>query len=256
MTTAAAWAEHLATWAIDPGILEQAPESPFIHPPSVFALPDTMADSPSHRLAREVLQPGDSILDVGCGGGIATFAIASPGHHVIGVDHQQEMLDMYTAAAAQRGLTSETHLGDWPDIEAEVPVADVVVCHHVVYNVPRISEFMNALNSHARKRVVLELPQQHPLSGEAELWQHFWNVTRPHHPTALDLLSIAHELGFDANAEMFTVPVRPIADEQQAIEYIRIRLCLDSSRDNDIRDFLREHPLPSTRHLTTISWDV
>jgi len=35
--------------------------------------------------------------EVGCGGGIAAFATVPPVRHVIGVDHQPEMLDMFSA---------------------------------------------------------------------------------------------------------------------------------------------------------------
>lgn len=46
-------------------------------------------------------------------------------------------------------------------------------------NGAEISLFLQALNGHARRRVVLELPMHHPMSNMNPLWQTFWGLTRP-----------------------------------------------------------------------------
>jgi 2-polyprenyl-3-methyl-5-hydroxy-6-metoxy-1,4-benzoquinol methylase len=91
-SAAVKWRSDLASWAIPQEILDQAEVAPWVHPPALFALPSKIADSPSHVKAREVISETDSILDIGCGGGVATFAVAKRGNHVIGVDHQAEKL--------------------------------------------------------------------------------------------------------------------------------------------------------------------
>ena len=64
-------------------------------------MPDEIKDSPSHKKAREALSDGGSVLDVGCGGGIAAFALAPKINRVFGVDHQPEMLKMFNNNAAR-----------------------------------------------------------------------------------------------------------------------------------------------------------
>ena len=96
------WRESLSAWAIPDEIINNAPENPWIHPPVMFELPDVIEDSISHQRAREVLVSGDSVLDIGCGGGIAAFAVVPPATHVIGVDHQAEMLEMFSKNAKDR----------------------------------------------------------------------------------------------------------------------------------------------------------
>ena len=56
--------------------------------------PTSSESTPSHERAREAVPEGGSVLDVGCGGGVAAFALTPPATSVIGVDHQSEMLAM------------------------------------------------------------------------------------------------------------------------------------------------------------------
>jgi len=258
METAAGniWRDSLAAWAIPKEILDEAPENPWIHPPVMFQLPDVIEDSISHQRAREVITPGGSILDIGCGGGIAAFAVTPPATHVIGVDHQSEMLEMFEENAKARGLTSQEFDGFWPDVANEVPVADVVATHHVVYNVPKIEEFLLAMNAHAKKRVVIEMPQRHPLTTATPLWKHFWNLDRPMNPTPQDLMKVLAELGINAHLELWDGQMRTEADLVSQAHFSRIRLCLPESREQEVLDFLKEQPKVAIRNLATIWWDI
>ena len=250
------WRAALAAWAIPDSILEQAPEDPWIHPPALFQLPEVIEESISHQRAREALKAGGSVLDIGCGGGIAAFALTPPAIHVIGVDHQPEMLEMFSANARKRGVISEVYEGFWPDIASQVPKADVATAHHVVYNVSRIEEFLIALNAHATHRVVLEMPQRHPLSNSVALWKHFWNLERPIDPTPNDLMMVLAGLGFAAHLELWDGTMRQESDLAQLAHYSRIRLCLPASREGEVLDFLKNDPLIPRRKLATIWWEA
>jgi SAM-dependent methyltransferase len=250
------WARDLAEWAIPESIMTQAPESPWIHPPAMFTLPSEIPDSPSHQRAREAMPSNGSVLDIGCGGGIAAFAIAPPAGTVIGVDHQDEMLKMFAESANAKGFEHQEVLGDWPDVSPQTPIADVVTCHHVAYNVAQIEPFLKALDSHATKRVVIEIPQQHPLSTMRDSWKHFWNLDRPVNPTPQDLIAVLAEMGIAADLELWQGPkLRPLNIEDD-VRFLRIRLCLDSSRDQEIRQFLESQKPMESRALATIWWDV
>ena len=113
MNTARAikWKKDLESWAIPQEIIDQAEESPWIHPPVLFQIPDTITETVSHQKAKEALPENGSVLDIGCGGGIAAFALAEKAKHVIGVDHQAEMLTMFSQNAKNRGLTSDNISG-------------------------------------------------------------------------------------------------------------------------------------------------
>ncbi|MFI5035617.1 MAG: class I SAM-dependent methyltransferase [Acidimicrobiales bacterium] len=257
MTSAAdRWRESLAAWALPDAIVASAEESPWIHPPELFGVPDEIVDTPSHARARESVPPGGTVLDVGCGGGIAAFAVVPPAGHVIGVDQQAEMLAMFRRNAEQRGVAVDTIEGSWPSVAPATPNADVVTAHHVLYNVGEVVPFLRALSDHARSRVVVELPDHHPLTAMAPAWRHFWQLERPDKPTPQDLLDVVAEMGLAAHREQWCGPPRTVPDPELAARFLRIRLCLPATREPDVLEFLRSRPPVSERELSTIWWDA
>lgn len=255
MSAADKWREDLASWSIPQQILDQAPEAPWIHPTALFEIPEVILDSPSHQRAREVIADGGSVLDIGCGGGVASFGITPPATLVIGVDEQQSMLDLYEANAKKFNVPCQTINGQWPQVAHTTPTADVVVVHHVAFNVGDIVPFLKELNSHANKRVVMELPVFHPMTNMSEGWKHFWNLTRPTVPHASDLINVLNEIGITATIEYFESEILLDKKTPDSNAYIRRRLCLDESRQNEVDTFISTHPFPERRQLAVIWWE-
>lgn len=255
MTAAESWRQALQAWAIPEEILAQAEESPWIHPPALFQIPSVITPTPSHQRAREALGDEASVLDVGCGGGVAAFALLPEVKRVIGVDHQGEMLAMFEANAHDRGLSVATVEGFWPEVASRTDSADVVTAHHVVYNVGDVVPFLRALDEHARYRVVLEMPTRHPLAPMSEAWQHFWNLERPSGPTPDDLMEVLREMGLRAVQERFEGTMRQESSLDEAAHFTRIRLCLPKSREPEVRDYLQDHQNPTNRSLATVWWN-
>ncbi len=239
------WADGLAQWAIPEEILAQAPTSPWQHDTAMFVVDDTLdRNARAAEIARSVLPTsGGVVLDVGCGGGRAAMSLVPPAERVIGVDENPAMLAEFIGAAARVGARSMTVEGRWPDVAPDTPTADVVVCHHVAYNVAEIEPFLLALTAHARLAVVLVLPPRHPLSGWNDAWRHFWGLERPAGPTADDLAEVLAGLGLDA--ERFDVPRPPLArataDDASRVPSARRRLCLSEDRDDELAAYLVAH---------------
>ncbi len=252
MTAEQRWAEQLAAWAIPDEILAQAPESPWIHPVRMFTVTGDEPDSPSRRRALEALPDGGSVLDVGSGGGRASLALVPPAGRLVAVDSREEML-----RADARGVLHEEHLGRWPDVEAGVPVADVVVCHHVVYDVAPLTAFAQALDRHAIRRVVLELPARHPLAGLAPYWKSFWDLDRPDGPSSDDCVAVLHEAGLDAHADVWDDDwsARRVLTPEEHARFTRIRLCLPESREPEVAAALAAAPDAGPRRTATVWWD-
>jgi SAM-dependent methyltransferase len=230
------------------------PVAPFRAPDA----PDPDEGTPSQARALEALPAGGSVLDVGCGGGRAAFAVAPPAAEVTGVDERSRMLTEFAATARARGLIHHEVEGRWPEVADELPAADVVVCHHVAYNVADLPAFALALSAHARRRVVLELSRNHPLAYLSPLWQRFWGLARPDGPTADTALAVLREAGLPARAEQWDDPT-PARESwltpAQQVEIVRIRLCLTPDRDAEVAAALRDLLRPSPRRTVTIWWD-
>lgn len=252
------WAESLAEWAIPEEILAVGQTSPWAHDVSTFVVDDTLDRSVrSAEVARSVLPTsGGSVLDVGCGGGRAAMSIAPPADRVIGVDESAAMLAAFTTAAAESGVRSMTVQGRWPDVADDAPIADVVVCHHVAYNVADIEPFLLELTAHARLAVVVVVPVMHPRSCWSHAWQHFWGLDRPTTPTSDDLVAVLDELGFAA--ERWEMPRPPLSrhaeDPASFLPAAGRALCLPESRRDEIAGYLADHPPAWVRTHTVLRW--
>jgi SAM-dependent methyltransferase len=282
------WALELAAWRIDDAILAAAPESPYGYPPALFRAPATggpgsergtrgqqrsgIPGTPSRQRAAEALPPGGSVLDVGCGGGAAGLALVPSAGELTGVDKSPAMLASFRDAAAARGLAPDsvhTVEGAWPDIADLAPVADVVVCHHVAYNVPDLAAFARALTVHARRRVVVELTAVHPWVPLGPLWRRVHGQTRPDGPSAHLAVEVLAEEGIEARVAEWERPDRwatamaaePDDEgarriEAETVAFTRRRLCLPADRDAEVAALMAELGGRPPTAVATLFWDT
>lgn len=254
---AARWADELVAWAIPDHILAQAPESPWGYVPAMFkAATGEAGPSLATQRALEALEPGGRVLDVGCGGGAAAFALVPPAGYVIGVDESAAMLELFATTAAERGVGCETIEGRWPDVAPQTPMADVVVCHNVFYNVAALVPFARALGEHSRTRVVVEITASHPLTRQARYWKHFWGLDRPDGPTAELALAVLREAGIAATMAAAKGTERDDSEVDRAtlVAFVRRRLCLGPERDAEIDELLGDD-IHATGDRAVIWWD-
>jgi SAM-dependent methyltransferase len=255
------WAEALAEWTIPPDILAAAPEPPFGFPPALFersarAALDDGEPTPSRARALDALATAGSVLDVGAGGGAASLPLAPPAARIAAVDESGSMLDSFAAAAEGLGVTHAEIRGRWPDASWAAPDTDVVVCHHVVYNVPDLARFLAHLDRHARRRVVVELTARHPQSDLEALWRTIHGIERPHAPTYAEAVGVAAALGYDPHVERFSRPSLWVgAPREEQVAFARRRLCAGPEHDEQIRRHVAAHA-GTARELVTLWWDA
>jgi SAM-dependent methyltransferase len=270
MTAVERWRTQLEAWAIPEEIIAAAPESPWGFPPGLFAQRAASALhrglSPANHRALEALPEGGTVLDVGVGGGAGSLPLARKAGLLTGVDSSQAMLDSFAEAAAGEGVESATVLGSWPDAASSVEPADVVICHHVFYNVADLEPFVRALSEKAIRRVVIEMTPAHPLAWMNDLWLEFHKLARPDGPTYADAVEAVKEMGFDVQKLLSSGPpvMSGFANRQDAIALVRKRVCLRPDRDEDLAealgDRLTEHDglwtaSPPQHEIATLGWD-
>lgn len=221
----------------------------------------------SYELAAAALATPGTVLDVGAGAGAASLPLArwAGARSLVAVDSSPSMLDAFRDRATRLGIGSQTVLGRWPDVAELTPVADVVVCHHVFYNAPDLGDFALALDRHARRRVVVELPETHPLTPLNPLWLRLHDLRRPEGPTVEDAVAVLREVGIEPRSRRWPRPPRPeYSSLDELVAVTGQRLCLPPERAGELTDVLLElgvdpaHPrdlAPTPDNLATLWWD-
>lgn len=251
----ARWREKMVGLAIPDAILQAAPESPYGFPAAIWGRPARPADTPSRRRALEGLRENHLVLDVGAGGGSASLALAERNPHIVAVDENASLLDAFSANARSAGLGHSVIVGRWPDVASEAPLADLVVCHHVVYNALGLTAFADALSRHATRRVVVELTETHPLDGFGDLWRHFHGIDRPAGPDADDALAVLAEAGIEVQSERWERPsMWSDAPRSAVVAFVRRRLCLTPEHDPAIDSLIGDAAERSPRQVVTMWW--
>ncbi len=102
------------------------------------------------RQLNEHVQPGSSILDVGCGQGTQALRLVEQGHRVTGLDRSIALLDLCRTDAADRGLLIDLREGDLRDLDSMLfhPAPDsfdVVCAHGVLMYVEDRDDFVASL---------------------------------------------------------------------------------------------------------------
>jgi hypothetical protein len=257
------WAQSLDEWAIPKNILERAPSNPWEFPPALFArIAEQAMANASNSVARErgieLLPDGGSVLDVGVGAGAASLPLCPPAGLLIGVDDLPAMLDVFSRNANDLPVQNRVVRGRWPGVAPEVEPADVVVCHHVFYNVRELMPFIAALTDHARIRVVVQLTATHPTSVYNPLWLALHGIERPSTPTADDALALLAAMGIDAESERSeTRWTGPGGDRAEVVAYVSRRICIGPDRASEV-DALLGPDCPeigtSHREVVTVWW--
>lgn len=244
----AAWAEDLSGWGVPDEILAQAPESPWVYPGRVFEeRAERQVAQPaglSYQRAVEALASGGTVLDVGSGAGAACLPLATKASLITAVDADQAMLSRLAGVAARMPGSHarvDAIAGTWPEVSAQVGPADVVQCHHVLYNVGDLQPFVEALTNHARARVVVEVTERHPLEPMNPLWMRFHSLARPAGPSADQAAAAIASLGLDVHTERWgTAPLHRYGSFDEMVAFHRRRLCLPAGADPEVAAALEE----------------
>jgi SAM-dependent methyltransferase len=254
-TAADRWRVLQQARGLPPEILAKAPETPWKHDPRAFRAPVEPHDTPSRDAALALLAPergsgrARTVLDVGCGGGSASLAVADRADLLVGLDHDPGMLKVFAADAAARGVEHRAVLGEWPAAADDAGIADVVLCHHVGYNTVEIAPFLVGLTVAARRGVVMELTGQHPMAWLDPLWVRFHDFHRETSATADDVVAVLAQLGITPEVTRWERPARLPEDP----EWVAKRLCLPVERAGEVAEALLDIA-PRPRTTVTLTW--
>jgi len=250
------WRNAQLDAAVPQSIVDSAPEPEGSLEPERFRWrPEEDARQevrPSRRRALEALPEGGVVLDVGVGGGASSLGLVPKPGLIVGIDPLEGMLESFAASARQAGVATRTVLGAWPHVADEVEPVDVAVCHHVLYRVAEIEEFLAELTGRARHRVVLELSARPPLTALNPLWKILHGIERPDWLIADDLEALLVGLGVAVEREDIVLPPRTREVTPELVAFSRRRLYVGAERDPEIEAYLRG--VPSQEQTVVALW--
>ncbi len=157
-------------------------------------------DDPLVNHLRQVVTSEQVVLDVGAGGGRLALPMALEAKKVIAVEPSPSMCRVLREVADEFDVWNvEVLEADW--LEAEVPVADLAICCHVLYVIRDIEAFVRKLEKHA-KRVIVVVYQAPPQSQIYPLWEPVHGVPRLSLPSLPEFLEVLNQLDVKPEIEV------------------------------------------------------
>ena len=191
-----------------------------------FRVDPRRSDDPLvNRLLQEVA-PHHTVIDVGAGGGRLALPLALRCRRVAAVEPSASMANVLLQQMADCHIPNVS-LVTSPWEEAEVGVADIVLCSHVLYTIRNIEPFVRKLEAHARERVLTVLFQDRPQARIDPLWQDIHGEARQPLPSLSAFQDVLDELGIEAQTgEIPPQPPRGFDSLEEALQQLSRRLYL------------------------------
>jgi SAM-dependent methyltransferase len=187
--------------------------------------PRRAADPLLDHLLQQV-SPGQTLIDVGAGGGRLALPLALHCESVTAVEPSESMVDVLESQARQHEINNvSTVHARWED--AVVEPADVVLSVHVVYVVQDIGTFIRKMDARANSRAVVVLYESAPMSRLYPLWRQVHGSERLSLPAAPQLREVLDELGISYRQDVIPgTPGRGYESPEHALDQISRRLYL------------------------------
>jgi SAM-dependent methyltransferase len=203
----------------------------------------------------ELVEPGETWIDIGAGGGRLALPIARFASEVIAVEPSDGMLEVLRSDMLEHRIYNVRIIQSrWPLEDA--PPGDVALIAHVGYDIQRIGPFLDAMERSARRLCVAVMLDTPPRALVDSLWPSVHGEPRvplPALPEFLTLL-ISRERQFEVRLS----PRPPMSYESrdEAIGFIRRQLWIreGSGKDQALQLVLDER-LQERDGRVALSWE-
>lgn len=147
---------------------------------------------------QSLVQPGETWLDIGAGGGRYALPLAVKVGEVIALDPSQSMLNALREGASASGIENVRIINArWP--LADAPTADVALAANVLYDIDDVEGFLEAMEASARRLCVVVMAEFTPPTPVDRLWPDVHGIERAELPAlaAFETLLLARGTLFE-----------------------------------------------------------
>jgi SAM-dependent methyltransferase len=232
-TVERSWAERVRANREQVDRVREVPDGRDFYAPvtSLFRADPRRTDEPVLDLLRELVEPGETWLDIGAGAGRYALPIALLAGEVIALDPSTGMLDALRDQMAEFGIANIRPLeGRWPPdaglrrVLGPFPVAEVALIAHVGYDVAAIGPFVEAMESAARRLCVAVLMERQPASVADPFWPVVHEESRVALPALPDFLELLRERGREAEVTVVQREPRTFETRTELEGFLRRQL--------------------------------
>lgn len=189
-----------------------APGDPFAGLPAGHPLLTVDPHAPLSPNLAEIaayVEPEDTILDVGGGGGRYCLPLALRCRAVINVDESLAMGQAFEANAESAGIAHARFVhGAWASVEA--PTADLLLVSHVLYLTRDIVPFIRRLQASAPRRIVLMVNNPPPPSWFRAFYEAVFGEPEEIVPGHVELVNVLWEMDILPDVWVLPQPTGPV----------------------------------------------
>ena len=169
-------------------------------------------DEPLLDALRGLVQPNETWIDIGAGGGRYTLPIALMAKRVYAVEPSAGMRSALAEAARDNGIDNvEVFDERWPGAST-APVADVAFISHVGYDIAEIGAFLDLMDAHATRLCVDVMFSEAPITEWAPFWAPVHGEPKHLLPSAGEMMTLLFARGHTPEVRFIDVPRRVFPD--------------------------------------------
>lgn len=208
---------------------------------SAFKVNPRRTDETALDLLRGMVEPGDTWLDIGAGGGRYALPLALACKEVIAVDTSTAMLGVLRESMAEYGVSNIRIIqGQWP--LAEPPAADCSLIAHIGYDIEDLGPFLDAMEASTIRRCVAVLLSRAPSAAAEPAWPLIHGEQRIPLPGLPEFLAVLSARGRLFEVRLTKRPAMHYHSREQALGFLRQQLFIQEggAKDQELERILPE----------------
>jgi len=209
---------------------------------SMFRADPHRTDEPALDILKSLVDPSDTVLDIGAGGGRYALPLALMAREVIALDPSEGMLAVLSEGMAEHGISNVRIVqARWPG--EQQPRADVSLMAHVGYDIEEIGPFLDAMEAATRRLCVVIMLARQPASAVDPLWPPVHGEARETLPALSEFIALQLARGRLCEVRISDRAVHGYDSPDEIHAFARRQLWVEpgSPKDEALGRAVREH---------------